>query len=1172
MIKRRRTIGLIACDVIAEVDRAIWQGVAEGARKKHLNLVFFAGGALRDPVAHRQNRKMIYQHISVGRLDGLIIFSSSINFAVSRQEMIEFIHQFAELPVVSLEEIYPGIPSLAKDDAGGMRLILEHLIAQHGRRKIVYMQGPAGFAGTQKRFQAYQETLSTHQIPFDPNLVTMFPETWFYDEAVRNFELFLDEHALEPRFDFDAVAAVNDESALAAIHVMRKRGIRVPGDVVVSGFDDLAMAGSYSPALTTIRPPFLLMGQRAVELLLSSIDGELTTSTVELPGELVIRHSCGCLLPTIQEAANIRLFKTEPKLSEQSLAQAIAGNRKVIGNAMAQAVGSNVQAKRWANQVINGFINELDHATPGAFLSALDQVLNQVIVSGGRVKEWQRALSVLREKLAPFLASDDLRSDADNLFHQGRVLVGEISWRHQSWKRLQIEGRSRQLRMMGAGFATTLELKGLFRVLAQELPLLGIPRAYMVLYDTPGETMSEGRLVMGYDSTRAYEDFQGSLVFRTDNLLPEEIWADLGSFSLLVEALCLRDESLGYMIFETNEMDLTRDGEVFDALQLQISGAVKAAMLHQEVQSARHEAEAGWRLAEERRIAAEEANVLKSRFLSMVSHELRTPLNVISGLSENLIQDFPAIFIDLAEEQKVFFRDLQRIHASAQHLDNLIRDVLDLASSQAGQLRLTYEDLDIKETLNPVIEIGERLAMENGLSWNVCIPKSLPLIHWDRTRLRQVVLNLVSNAIKFTDSGDIELSIEVNDPPDKMVMFSVKDTGLGIPQEEQKIIFEEFKRTSRVTARGYGGMGLGLAICRKLVEMGGGEIGVESSGEPGSGSYFYFTLPAKMEPAKNQDDNIRPYVLLLESRIGQSETVMEHLTGKGFEVERQYLDDDDNWSRSLSDSPPGAIVLNLAPGSEAARILSSIKNLPLQADIPVLIYSLSTDHDLGSVMEMNILEKPLSNQRLAHTLEEQGLVNHDENRTILIVDDEANILDLHSHMITTQFPNIRVMRAVNGVDALQCMRKQPPDLVLLDLMMPEMDGFQVLEAMRQMETTRNVPVIILTSQKLSDEMMHDLNQGVTAILEKGLFTIQETLEQLEAALARNKRLGGEARRIARRAMVYIHEHYDEPISRKDLADFTGVSQAYLSMCFDKKLALLPRHTWRGTGLNRQKFY
>jgi signal transduction histidine kinase/AraC-like DNA-binding protein len=609
---------------------------------------------------------------------------------------------------------------------------------------------------------------------------------------------------------------------------------------------------------------------------------------------------------------------------------------------------------------------------------------------------------------------------------------------------------------------------------------------------------------------------------------------------------------------------------------------------------------------------------MKSRFLSMVSHELRTPISLIVGLSQMLIHD-RAVDDPAAQEQSR--RDLERIHSSAMHLDGLIRDVLDLARSEAGRLSLACESLDLAEVLRPVVTVGEQMAQEAGLGWRAEIPGDLPQVWGDRTRLRQVALNLVSNAVKFTAKGEVALKVEVgwaadgkshmadlrspiadrvwrladrtipqapspesqtephasrfthyapdSQPPPcvsrfthdaPVIVVSVTDTGLGIPPAEKATIFREFHQGEHTSARGYGGMGLGLAICRRLVELHGGSVWVSSSGEEGAGSTFTLTLPA----IEYEDEaGLRPpprerTILVLSGPAGGGE-MGEHLVRQGFDVTTEEYGSGESarWLARIQAAPPGAVVLDAGlaaeEGWEALRLL---KQNPATAGLPVLFYAL--DQDGGSALELDYLAKPVGTRDLARALARHGLEpGGEEERTVLVVDDEPGVLDVHARVVRAQLPRCRVLEACDGCQALDTLRREQVDLVLLDLMMPGVDGFSVLEEMREDQATRDVPVIVLTAQLLTERDMERLNRGVAAVLGKGLFSIEETLRHVERALARQKGLNSETQQVVRRAMACVHEHYREPLSRDGIAAHVGVSKRHLTRCFDEELGLSP---------------
>jgi DNA-binding response OmpR family regulator len=537
----------------------------------------------------------------------------------------------------------------------------------------------------------------------------------------------------------------------------------------------------------------------------------------------------------------------------------------------------------------------------------------------------------------------------------------------------------------------------------------------------------------------------------------------------------------------------------------------------------------------------------------MVSHELRTPLSLIIGLSEMMLQE--------QHEQpglsSTSLRDLTQVNTSAQHLARLIGDVLDLASSEAGQLRILHEPLDLSEIAQMAAKIGEQLAREKSLTWSAELPHQGPWVQGDRTRLGQVIINLISNAVKFTPQGKVRLELAV---AGQQVTVSVSDTGIGISPTEQKSIFQEFHRSERTIRSGYSGLGLGLAISRQLVERHNGKIGVRSPGDLGSGSTFFFTLPV-LSTSKPQADlaaaltSSNNTVMVLTGSDDPCEELCGYLVQRGFDVRSICVEDGGKWLSEVAASQPAALILG--PGlaeRQGWTILGMLKRHATMAQLPVLVYSLDITQDRGELLELNYLQKPLQLEQLAEQLERYCDVAGEE-RCVLVVDDDPAILDLHSRLVKKV--NCRALTARNGREALNILENTHPDLILLDLMMPEMDGFEVLDALRQREATRDIPVIVLTARVLSDADLERCNQSVTTILGKGLFSAAETLSHIESALARQRTLGRATQQLVRQAMAYIHTHYSEPLSRKDIACHIGISADYLTDCFRKEMNVTP---------------
>jgi len=284
------------------------------------------------------------------------------------------------------------------------------------------------------------------------------------------------------------------------------------------------------------------------------------------------------------------------------------------------------------------------------------------------------------------------------------------------------------------------------------------------------------------------------------------------------------------------------------------------------------------------------------------------------------------------------------------------------------------------------------------------------------------------------------------------------------------------------------------------------------------------------------------------------------LQQQGFEVEVRRLEGNDAWLPQVVELAPGAVVLELGAASERGwDLLKVLKEHPGTRDLPVLFYSLAQEQDSGTVLEMDYLLKPVEAEALTRALARRGLEagNETEKKTILIVDDEPGILDMHARIVQTQSANYRVIKTKDGREALSVLERERVDLVLLDLMMPELDGFGVLEAMQERAGMREIPVVVLTAQALSEGDMTRLNRGVVTVLGKGVFSAAETLGHVEAALERNRKLGSEAQRLVRKGMAYVHEHYAESMTRETLARHVGVSEDYMTRCFRQELGITP---------------
>jgi len=1044
--------------------------------------------------------------------DGLIVATPLMSEARSAyvQRLIVEGH-----PVVFVGEGEPG-PAVVADNAGGIRQALAHLM-EHGHRRIAFIAGIEGDQGdSQYRLDAYQSAVQEYGLEADPRLIVYSHHTAIGGREVMG-------RILADGVPFTAVLGSNDDAAIGAMAAIRKAGFQIPEQVAVMGFDDRLEATGETPSLSTVHYPVTQAGAQALDLLLRYIRGEINQpEIIRIPTRLVIRQSCGCrpgrleplgVAPVNSQAAPASA--QSPRLTiERQLAQAMIEAARIEVRLL-----SADEVNELCQRLVESFRLSLEQAEATPFRLAFEEILQRVESVDDDAHAWQAVVSVL-EGGAPALRDRlDLKAADSGLtgemLRQARINISE-SVRRQY--RRHIVGQrwfSDQGGLLAGRLLVALDEAEIFKALAEYLPGVGIQQAHVLFFEPEKDdpvAWSELRTGSSIETRH----------FPSQEFPPADLYPTDKPFHLALLPLIIQDEISGFAAFASGDLALCA------TLVWQLTAALRSAQHYR----------------------------LKNRFLSIVSHELRTPLNLIVGLSEVLLRE-QAQADGFASTQSR--EDVEHIHASAQHLSGLIRDVLDLAGSEAGQLKLARELLDLGQVLEVVGRTGQQLAREKGLRWRIEIPESLPWVWGDRTRLRQVALNLVTNAIKFTARGEVGLRVEVGE---NSLTVSVQDTGLGIPLAEQNAIFDEFRQSERTSARGYGGLGLGLSICKRLIELHGGEIGVWSSGKEGEGSTFYFSLPVEQgEKAPGPPPDHARAVLLLTEQPSDGGQLREHLQRQGFEVEVRRLEgNDDLWLPQVVELTPGAVVLELGAASERGwNILKVLKEHPGTRDLPVLFYSLAQALDSGAVLEMDYLLKPVEADALTRALGRQGLdaENKTEKKTILIADDEPGILDMHARMVHTQFPAYRVVKAKDGREALSVLQQERIDLVLLDLMMPELDGFGVLEAMQKRPGMRDVPVIVLTAQVLSERDMARLNRGVVTVLGKGIFSAAETLGHVEAALERNRKLGSEGQRLVRKGMAYVHEHYAEGVTREALARYVGVSEDYLTRCFRQELGITP---------------
>jgi sigma-B regulation protein RsbU (phosphoserine phosphatase) len=575
--KERPTIGLLMDWASSSYQVKVWSGVAELARERNVNLINFVSGALSSVHSGGREHSKFFRLINTDNIDGLIILPSSIAHSIGSDAITSFLDKFQTLPLVSIAMKLDGIPSIVTDNKNGMRDLLEHLIDIHGYEHYAFIKGPEEHTDAKERYQVFLNVLKERNITIDEELIVEGDFTMFAGQAAVKGLM------SRRKTDFDVIIAANDQMAIGAMSVLSERGVKIPEEIAVVGFDDIELHRTISPPLTTVRQPLQREGRRAAEQLLSLIDGEHVELVEVLKTDLILRESCGCFYKsgTIKHTINEVTGRDDRYipiwLQHESVVAEIIKTISHHFSHYSEFYQELICEK--IEQLLHALYEDLKKRRKDNFLFLWNDTLCQAIQTGPRIQVWRSALSAFFIACLHRIYDQNSRKFAEELFKQARAMIIETEKRTKDYKMLKTARESLSARTLSEELIATVDFSELNTLLERILPQFGFKSCYISLYGEKDSEDEQSQLIVAFNENGQIKIGSEDVFFNSRHLAPAGMLPEYRRYSMMVDTLFHGNEQLGFCVLEVGP----QEGISYEIVRRRIRSAVKSALLLEEV-------------------------------------------------------------------------------------------------------------------------------------------------------------------------------------------------------------------------------------------------------------------------------------------------------------------------------------------------------------------------------------------------------------------------------------------------------------------------------------------------------------------------------------------------------------------------------------------------------------